>query len=371
MQETLTVPDSTMYYAVFVSLVLSFLSFPLLIRLSQRLRLVDYPGIRKVHRYAVPTLGGVGIFFGVSVSGFIFLPFTPPVIVVFLATIALFLCGVWDDLKGLDAPKKFFLQVLAAGVVVFFGIRIESFHGLFGIHEIPIYAQYLFTILVIVGITNAFNLIDGLDGLAGGISLINSLLLGIFLFLSGDFFFALLAFCLSASLFAFLCFNFNPAKIFMGDTGSLPLGFLLAILGIRYLEINTPPTFLLGLNPLMLVVGLFLLPVADTVRLMCERMLKKRSPFSADQNHLHHKLMQIGFSHRHTVVTIYFFHLAIILLSCLQNLLSVQYGMLTTHSLLLTSGTLLLVSVFKGRTSRNRRRKRQTGQGRKMALKKM
>lgn len=341
-------PENTVIFAFITSLLLSLLSFPTLIKFGKKRQLVDVPGERKVHTNAIPTLGGIGIFFGVFVSGLIFLPYTPPVIIAFLATIFLFLCGVWDDLKGINAPRKFTLQIAAAALVVSYGIRIESFHGLFGIHELPMYMQYSFTILVIVGITNAVNLIDGLDGLAGGIALINSLLLGIFLYINNDIFFSLLAFSLSASLIAFLIFNFNPAKIFMGDTGSLPLGFLLAILGIRYLHIDTQSaTPSLGLNPLMIVIGLFLVPVTDTLRVMAERIITRKSPFSADQNHIHHKLLNIGFTHRNTVLLIYAFHIAIISIAYLENLFTTEQEVLSAHSLVLTCGVVLLMQVFQ------------------------
>ncbi len=340
--------ENIVFFAFLISLILSLISFPFLIKYGHKRNLVDNPGERKVHKNAVPTLGGIGIFFGVFISGFVFLPFTPPVIIAFLATVFLFLCGVWDDLKGINAPKKFVLQITAAALVVAFGIRIESFHGLFGIYELPVYIQYIFTIFVIVGITNAVNLIDGLDGLAGGIALINSTLLGVFLFLSNDLFFSLLAFSLSGSLIAFLLFNFNPAEIFMGDTGSLPLGFLLAILGIRYLHIDSQAAApLVGLNPLMIVIGLFLVPVTDTLRVMTERILTRKSPFSADQNHIHHKLMHLGFTHKNSVLSIYMFHIAIITIAYIENLFTAEQGVLTAHSLVLTCGVVILMQVFQ------------------------
>ncbi len=347
MKEAFT-PEVIIPLAILTSFLLSYFSFPYLIRFGHQRAFLDYPGLRKVHQDAVPTLGGIGIFFGVFISGFTFLPYTPPVIIAFLATVFLFACGVYDDLRGINAPRKFLLQVAAAALVVSFGIRIESFHGLFGIYELALPVQYVFTIFVVVGITNAVNLIDGLDGLAGGIALINSLLLGAFLFLFEDYYFSLLSFSLAASLCAFLFFNFNPAKIFMGDTGSLPVGFLLAILGIRYLQIDSQAAIpVLGLNPLMIVMGLFLVPVTDTLRVMAERMVQKRSPFSADQNHIHHKIMQMGFSHRNTVLILYGFHLTIITVAYFENLYFKEQGELTAHSLILTVSVVVLLQFFQ------------------------
>ena len=137
-----------------------------------------------------------------------------------------------DDVRDLSAKYKFLIQFGLALLMALGGVRIESFHGLFGIYELPLTAQYTFTIVAIVGITNAFNLIDGIDGLAGGLGFMSLTTIGIFLTMNGQTDVALIAFAMAGGILAFLYFNFNPAKIFMGDTGSLVLGFTIAVLGI-------------------------------------------------------------------------------------------------------------------------------------------
>jgi UDP-N-acetylmuramyl pentapeptide phosphotransferase/UDP-N-acetylglucosamine-1-phosphate transferase len=174
------------------------------------------------------------------------------------------------------------------------GIRITSFEGLFGIYDLPLVAQYTFTLLTIAGITNAFNLIDGIDGLAGGLGFTSLTILGLFLTMNGDIVSALIAFSLAGSIVAFLYFNFNPAKIFLGDTGSLVLGFTIAVLCIRLMQVNTLTA--LPHAPLF-ILSLVFIPVFDTIRVFATRMWKGKSPFQADRTHIHHLLTNAGFSH--------------------------------------------------------------------------
>ncbi|MBK5271089.1 MAG: undecaprenyl/decaprenyl-phosphate alpha-N-acetylglucosaminyl 1-phosphate transferase, partial [Bacteroidia bacterium] len=179
-------------------------------------------------------------------------------------------------------------------------IRIISFDGLFGIKELSVAAQYTITVVAIVGITNAFNLIDGIDGLAGGLGFMSLVILGIFLTMSGDVNTALIAFALAGGILAFLYFNFNPAKIFMGDTGSLVLGFVIAVLSIRLIQVNG-----MAVRPVLphgpvFVLGIVLIPVFDTLRVFAQRIWRGRSPFEADKTHIHHLLTNTGFSHNFT-----------------------------------------------------------------------
>ena len=205
--------------------------------------------------------------------------------------------GITDDLKDLSAKYKFLVEIALAALIALSGIRITTFGGLFGLHELTIGAQYTFTILAIVGITNAFNLIDGIDGLAGGLSFMSLVTLGIFLTISGDKSFALIAFALAGSVLAFLYFNMNPAKIFMGDTGSLVLGFVIAILCTRLIQVNN-----LSIQPLLrtaplFALGMVLIPVFDTIRVFALRIWRGQSPFIPDRTHIHHLLTNAGVSH--------------------------------------------------------------------------
>jgi UDP-N-acetylmuramyl pentapeptide phosphotransferase/UDP-N-acetylglucosamine-1-phosphate transferase len=183
--------------------------------------------------------------------------------------------------------------------------------------KIPDIFQYAFSVFLIVGLTNAFNLIDGIDGLAGGLSFMNALVLGILLlFVRHDLAFSLIAMGFAGALLGFLKHNFNPAKIFMGDTGSLIIGFLLAVLGIVVIQ-GTKETTLLqpkeitGLT--IIVVGILLLPVYDTLRVFAERILKKSSPFKPDKNHVHHLLIETGSNHKKAAIILYFANAIIII----------------------------------------------------------
>jgi len=193
------------------------------------------------------------------------------------------------------------------------GIRITSFDGLFGINELSLSAQYSLTILAIVGITNAFNLIDGIDGLAGGLSFMSLVTLGLFLTISGDANTALVAFALAGAVFAFLYFNFNPAKIFMGDTGSLILGFIIAVLCIRLMQVNVFAPNAILTNAPVFVLGIVLIPVFDTLRVFAMRTWSGRSPFEADKKHIHHLLTNAGFSHVIATRVICFVHAFILI----------------------------------------------------------
>jgi UDP-GlcNAc:undecaprenyl-phosphate GlcNAc-1-phosphate transferase len=188
------------------------------------------------------------------------------------------------------------------------GIRIVSFEGMFGIYELPLSAQYTITVLAIVGITNAFNLIDGIDGLAGGIGFMSLVTLGIFLTMNGDINTALIAFALAGGMLAFLYFNFNPARIFMGDTGSLILGFVVAVLCIRLMQVNLFAAKPVLPHPIIFVLGIVWIPVFDTIRVFAVRMWKGKSPFAADRTHIHHLLTNNGYSHAFSSKLICFIH---------------------------------------------------------------
>jgi UDP-N-acetylmuramyl pentapeptide phosphotransferase/UDP-N-acetylglucosamine-1-phosphate transferase len=213
-----------------------------------------------------------------------------------------------DDLKDLSARYKFLIQISLATLIALSGIRITSFDGLFGIYDLPLMAQYTFTILAIAGITNAFNLIDGIDGLAGGLGFMSLITLGMFLTMSGDANTALIAFALAGALFSFLYFNFNPAKIFMGDTGSLVLGFVIAVLCVRLMQVNVMIPNPIILNAPVFVLGIVLIPVFDTIRVFSVRIWKGKSPFEADRTHIHHLLTNQGFSHGFAAKLICFIH---------------------------------------------------------------
>ena len=279
--------------------VITLITIPPIISLIKKYHLYDVPNTRKEHASPIPTMGGIAIIAGMMIALFLWFPFSNQVaqISFFFSITVLFGLGIMDDLKDLSAKYKFIVQLGLAALIALSGIRITSFEGLLGINELPLMAQYTFTILAIAGITNAFNLIDGIDGLAGGLGFMSLVTLGMFLTMSGDANTAMIAFALAGGILAFLYFNFNPAKIFMGDTGSLVLGFVVAVLCIRLMQVNV-----FVANPVLphaplFVLGVVFIPVFDTLRVFAVRIWKGRSPFQADRTHIHHLLTNAGFSH--------------------------------------------------------------------------
>lgn len=279
--------------------VVTLILIPPVILIVKRFKLFDLPNARKVHIVPTPTFGGIAIIAGTIVSLLIWFQFYnhPSIIAFFLSIIVLMGVGMMDDLKDLAVRYKLIIETGVATLLAVAGIRITSFGGLFGIHELNIVAQYTITVLTIVGITNAFNFIDGIDGLAGGMGFMSLITLGIFLTLSKDLNFALISFALAGSLLAFLYFNFNPARIFMGDTGSLVIGFSISVLCVQLMKINAIAPVSVVRNIYIFTLGIVMIPVFDTLRVFGARLWKGESPFSPDKTHIHHLLTNEGFSH--------------------------------------------------------------------------
>lgn len=290
--------------------VVTLIAIPPIIALINRFRLHDIPNARKLHTSPIPTMGGIAIMAGMMTGLFMWFPFSTGLAQVcfFFSITVLFGLGILDDLKDLSARYKFMIQFGLALLIAVSGIRITTFGGLFGIYELPVSAQYTFTVVALVGITNAFNLIDGIDGLAGGLGFMSLVTLGFILTINGDAYTALIAFALAGGILAFLYFNFNPAKIFMGDTGSLVLGFVTAVLCIRLIQVNE-----MVANPVIphapvFVLGIVLIPVYDTIRVFALRIWRGKSPFEADKTHIHHLLTNQGFTHGFAAKLICFIH---------------------------------------------------------------
>ena len=279
--------------------VVTLITIPPIISLIKKHNLYDKPNARKVHSIPIPTMGGIAIVAGMMMGLFLWFPFSnvAPQISFFFSIAVLLALGIMDDLKDLSAKYKFIVQAGLAALIALSGIRITSLDGLFGIYDLPITAQYTFTFLIIVGVTNAFNLIDGIDGLAGGLGFMSLTILGLFLTMSGDANTALIAFSLAGGILAFMYFNLNPARIFMGDTGSLMLGFVVAVLCIRMTQVNIVVTNPVFPHALVFVAAIVFIPIFDTVRVFATRIWKGKSPFVADRTHIHHLLTNQGFSH--------------------------------------------------------------------------
>ena len=311
LQINLQFPDYKLALLCFVTaFVVTLITIPPIISLIKRYKLYDVPDARKEHLSPIPTMGGIAIIAGMMTTLFLWFPFNSELaeISFFFSIIVLLGLGIMDDLKDLSAKYKFVIELGLATLIALSGIRITSFDGLFGINELTLTAQYSITILAITGITNAFNLIDGIDGLAGGLGFMTLVTLGIFLTISGDANTALIAFALAGGIFAFLYFNFNPARIFMGDTGSLVLGFVIAVLCIRLMQVNIFAASPVLSHAPVFVLAIVLIPVFDTLRVFTLRIWKGKSPFAADKTHIHHLLTNRGFSHGFAAKLICFLH---------------------------------------------------------------
>lgn len=281
---------------------------PVIIHLTLRHQLLDVPDERKQHQQPTPAFGGIGIFAGFIITTLFWLDSTAIEEGKFLfpAIMILFITGMKDDIQAMNPGKKFAMQFLAAIIVVAGGFRITDMYGLFGFHHLHAVFQYLFSVLFIAGFTNAFNLIDGVDGLAGGIGTIISSTLSIIFISSGLYFYAALCIALCGSLLGFLKYNFSPAKIFMGDTGSLVLGFLISVLSIKMLSIQNMKLVHLEIsNPMIMMSALLFIPLFDTFRVFIIRLSKGKSPFHADRKHLHHILQKNNLSHRMVCLVVY------------------------------------------------------------------
>lgn len=298
---------ATLITALFITVVM----IPYLMRYAGPLGLVDLPNERKVHLHSVPRIGGVAIVVAFLVPFVIWFPKTQEFAGIIAGVVLLFVFGVWDDRRDISYRLKFGGQLLAAVAVVAVGdIRIEW---------IPFYSQPLesvwiswaLTIFCLLAITNAMNLADGLDGLAGGASILSFGLVGLLSYQSGSYPLVLTTCAVAGSILGFLRFNSHPARIFMGDTGSQFLGFILGVQVILLTQkVNTAMSSALPL----LILGL---PVIDTASVMIRRIVMGRSPFSPDKNHIHHRLLQMGLSHYETVVVLYFIQCAFIFLAYL------------------------------------------------------
>ena len=284
-----------------VSFVISFLAIPVVLKVAEKKRLYDIPDERKVHTHSVASLGGVGIFCGfllstlLSIQGYL----NPEFQYFFAAAFVIFFLGLKDDLVVLSASKKFIGQMVAASIIIHLGnIRLDSMYGLFGFQEVPeafSLAMSYFTIIVII---NSFNLIDGIDGLAASLGILTTVVFGAYFFATGYQAYSMMAFALAGSLAAFLIFNHHPAKIFMGDSGSLMIGLISSVLVIKFINVATDPAVAIPLDAAVTIgISILILPLLDTFRVFSIRIIQGKSPFTPDRNHIHHLLLRRGLSH--------------------------------------------------------------------------
>ena len=297
---------------------------PRILVISHKKRLYDVPDARKVHTMPVPRLGGLSFFPVILMSMFLVIGFRLyfwdmdtsslsfnmlyEYLFLFVGMTLLYLVGVCDDLVGVGYRYKFAVQIAAAFLLVLSGNWFDSFGGLFGIYSVPVWVGVPFTVFIVVYITNAINLIDGIDGLASGLCCIALSVLSVIFFLRGQYVYALLAICTLGILMPFWCYNvFGNAnrghKLFMGDAGSLTLGYVISFLIIHMSVTNeVSPTLS---NPYMVIAfSTVLVPLLDVIRVVLHRLREHKNPFLPDKNHFHHKLLRTGMRVRIVMVCI-------------------------------------------------------------------
>lgn len=326
---------------------LTYFAIPSIINIAKVKNLFDEPGERTSHKTRIPTLGGLAIFAGLLFSIILWTPFNDfgEMQYILCSFVIIFLIGAKDDIIPLSPNKKFIGQVLAAAILVFKSkVVITSLYGIFGIYEMPYWVSISFSMFTILVIINAFNLIDGINGLSGSVGALINIALGTWFLLVDKIELAIIAFSLAGALIAFLKYNFSPARIFMGDTGSMLVGLICATLVIKFLDYhsqdpNGPYSFKAA--PAV-AFGVLILPLFDTLRVFIKRILQGKSPFHPDRSHIHHMLIDIGYSHMQAtgilIVSNVFF---VILVATLQDL-----GNFNVISITLVIATILTSYLF-------------------------
>jgi UDP-N-acetylmuramyl pentapeptide phosphotransferase/UDP-N-acetylglucosamine-1-phosphate transferase len=316
-------------YSSITALVLTFLLTPLFVKFLIRIQILDKGGRRKIHKGKIPSMGGLIIFVSFLFS---ILLWQPTILFndsrfLLAAIILMTVTGIRDDIAPLQPFLKLLVQVVAAcmAVVVLTDVRLVSFYGLFGINELAPWISYILSILFILFVINAFNLIDGIDGLAGSIALICLLFLSLWFYYAGEIESAIFLICFAGAILGFLYYNWQPASLFMGDTGSLMLGLIIAVFTLKFISLNgaliadSNYKFHAVLSAGMAIV---LLPVFDTTRVFILRLAKRQSPFLPDRQHLHHAVVRKVGTHAkacRVIFCIYFLTAGIILFVSWKN----------------------------------------------------
>lgn len=323
-----------MFVISLVAFLISLLSMPIIIKFSTKFNIFDYQDARKIHSGNISRLGGVGIaisFFVCTAVYFLiadaslFIEYLP----IISAGLIIFVFGFIDDVVTLRAIVKLLIQIVATCLVIFSGNRFTQI----GPWQIPSALSYIFTFCWVIGVVNAFNLIDGLDGLCGSLAFTTTLTLGIIYTLSGNNI-SVICFILAASILGFLCFNWPPAKLFMGDCGSQFLGFMLATLPL------IPADSVIEFNKFLIIASVAAFPIFDTIAAIWRRIRDKRPIMSPDKSHLHHKLLNMGYTKKSSLYLVVFIQLLLCSLVIISYLLGTYKGMMV---LLLT---LFFVTLF-------------------------
>lgn len=342
---------------------------PALIKVAILKRLIDSPSEeRKIHKRSVPTIGGIIIYAGTLFSFSLWynidnLVYSEAIFqsvkefqLIVACSLILFFVGVKDDIIGTAPVKKLFAHIVVALILVLMGdLRITGLHGIFGVDDIPYWGSVFLSIFTYVVVVNAFNLIDGVDGLAAGIGFLASCVFGLWFIFANYYPYAALAFALAGALGGFLIFNFSPAKIFMGDSGSLIIGMFISVIAFKLIEfpVQNLSGILVFCNKPVITISALSYPLLDTLRVFIIRAIKGQSPFAADRNHIHHMLLDCGYSHSKTVIIIYLFTL----LNVCITFISVYFYMATLS--LLTTVVCSLIFLFIVLRIRNTKKRKK------------
>lgn len=322
-----------------ISFVITYISIPVIITIAKKIHLYDTPNERSSHSQVIPTLGGVGIFSAVITSLLIFLDFNkiPEMQFVMASTLILFFIGISDDIVEIQARFKLYAQIAVSMLIIMLGdIRFTDFHGFLGVHHIGYLESLIITTFVMIVIINCLNLIDGIDGLASGISIIVSLAFAIFFYQARQWEYVIFCATIIGSLSIYFIYNVfgKENKIFMGDTGSLILGLLISVLTIHFNELNidTQTAYYLENAP-AISFAILMFPLFDTLRVFILRVKNGKSPFSPDKRHLHHLLLNIGFNHLQATLTLIIANLLFIILTYNLRFLKMEYLFIIIFSL--------------------------------------
>ena len=335
--------DNNILLALSMSFMITYFAIPKIISFAHKFRLSDVAGERASHQGSTPIFGGIAIFSGIIFS-LLFWSELANIQFIITSLVIVFFVGIIDDLLGLTPYKKLIGQIIAILIVIYLGeIQIDSMHGVLGIYKLPEIIATLFTVFVVVVITNGFNLIDGVDGLACGVGIISSFCFGVVALIMSQLDMVIIAFSLMGALLAFLKYNFHPARIFMGDTGSLVVGMTLSVLAINCIRYGLvfKTNGLLNKGPLLAIVFLAV-PLFDSFRVFIVRALKGDGPLTAGRDHIHHALLELGCGHKYTSLIL----CAISILLILGSYFLLEYNINTGISILAGVSFFLLTIPF-------------------------
>ena len=336
----------------------------LLLVVAYKNRLFDIPDERKVHKIPVPRLGGMSfmptlmIVIAFSIGflyrlGIMEAPNPDAAMIIRLAymlgsAMLLYVLGILDDLSDLNYKMKFLVQFLASSLLVSSGLWLNNFYGLFGIERIPFYIGMPFTVLLFMFITNAINMIDGIDGLASGLAMITLGILSFIYIRERRFIYSTVSITMLGTVLAFWLYNMlgspqKKSKLYMGDTGSLTLGLIICFLIVSLCSFRGHNGFITNGKYIIIVFSSLLIPLLDVIRLFATRLIKHKSPFEADDNHIHHRLMRCGLSARQTLFVILAMDVAIVLLNVLMTRLFKSNLILCTNIIFVVDIVIYLI----------------------------